>query len=605
MTDSNLGNTTYGYDEVGNLKSVVYPNAIKHQYTYNALNRLDLLIDRSPTNTIINCWKYHTTGADQRTWVEEFDHRTAWYTYDNLGRLKTETVTGSIQDGKNGTVTYGYDSVGNRQTRSSSLSGVTNQAFGYDANDRLNGDQYDSNGNTKSAPVSQPSTLNSQQVLGTDDYDSENRLKQRTGTNGSTVRLVYDGDGNRICEIVAGQIKSYLIDDRNLTGYAQVVEEIVNGSVNHTYTYGLDLISQDQHNAATNSWHASFYAYDGRGTVRFLSDETGAVTDTYTYDAFGTLITATGSTNNRSLYSDEQFDPNLGLYYLRARLMNPLTGRFWTQDSFEGYHDDPKTLHKYVYANVDPISGSDPGGNMTLTEATVTTGIISHLALMSYATLNRDFETDFGSIPDAGVIGITGSSRRVMQVLGKFAGQMSGVTLPPGIGNNSSGFVSVELVFSIASAQLAVFVAPGISVGGGDYVSVSSGVIYNMYNVHSYCGPFFTGTAGPVNGFLGVEGFEGAYGASISRRLGGQSSPVSVSYSNYSLLGFENYPSMHYSLALASGWAASTSALFGGTSLPTIGVSMGIASYWPYAKWKNPEKLQYRQSHKSLGGPSL
>ena len=117
------------------------------------------MIDRSPTNTIINCWKYHTTGAGQRTWVEEFDNRTAWYTYDNLGRLKTEAVTGSIQDGKNGTVTYGYDNVGNRLTRSSSLSGVPNQTLGYDPNDRVTGDTHDNNGNTKSAPVSQPSTI--------------------------------------------------------------------------------------------------------------------------------------------------------------------------------------------------------------------------------------------------------------------------------------------------------------------------------------------------------------------------------------------------------------------------------------------------------------
>jgi RHS repeat-associated protein len=376
VTDANLGNTNYTYDEVGNLKSVAYPNNIKHQYTYNALNRLDLLIDRSPTNTIINCWKYRTTGAGQRTWVEEFDKRTAWYTYDNLGRLKTETVTGSIQDGKNGTVTYGYDNVGNRLTRSSSLPGVTNQALGYDANDRVTGDTHDNNGNTKSAPVSQPSAINSQQVLGTDDYDSENRLKQRTGTNGSVVRLVYDGDGNRICEIVGGQVKSYLIDDRNPTGYAQVVEEIVNGSVNHTYTYGHNLISQDQLDPVTNTWHATFYAYDGRGTVRFLTDETGAVTDTYTYDAFGTLITATGSTNNRYLYSGEQFDPNLGLYYLRARLMNPLTGRFWSMDSYEGDSEDPASLHKYLYANADSVNGMDPSGNMTLTEQIGVSGII-------------------------------------------------------------------------------------------------------------------------------------------------------------------------------------------------------------------------------------
>ena len=218
--------------------------------------------------------------------------------------------------------------MGNRLSRTSSLLGITNQSLSYDANDRLNGDTYDNNGNTRNAPVSQPSTLNSQQLLGTDNYDSENRLTQRTGTTGSNVTLVYDGDGNRVQQTVNGQSTSYLVDDRNPTGYAQVVEEIVNGVVNHIYTYGHDLISQDQVDPATNSWHATFYAYDGHGNVRFLTNESGQVTDTYVYDAFGTLITATGSTNNRYLYTGEQFDPNLGLYYLRARLMNPLTGRF-------------------------------------------------------------------------------------------------------------------------------------------------------------------------------------------------------------------------------------------------------------------------------------
>jgi RHS repeat-associated protein len=363
--------------------------ARKTSMAHNALNRLDLLIDRSPTNTIINCWKYRSTGAGQRTWVEEFDKRTAWYTYDSLGRLKTETVTGSIQDGKNGTVTYGYDNVGNRLTRSSSLSGVTNQTLGYDPNDRLNGDQYDNNGNTKSAPVSQPSTINSQPLLGTDDYDSENRLTQRTGTNGSVVRLVYDGDGNRICEIVDGQIKSYLIDDRNPTGYAQVVEEIVNGVVNHTYTYGHDLISQDQMDPATGAWHASFYAYDGHGNVRFLTNETGAVTDTYVYDAFGTLITATGSTNNRYLYTGEPFDPNLGLDYLRARFMNPLTGRFWSADTYEGNNSDPVSLHKYLYGAIDPTNHIDPSGHdaMTLPGQTLIAGIIASAARSAVITI--------------------------------------------------------------------------------------------------------------------------------------------------------------------------------------------------------------------------
>jgi RHS repeat-associated protein len=162
-----------------------------------------------------------------------------------------------------------------------------------------------------------------------------------------------------------------------------VVEEIVNGSVSHTYTYGHDLISQDQVDPATNSWHATFYAYDGRGTVRFLTNESGQVTDTYVYDAFGTLITATGSTNNRYLYSGEQFDPTLGLYYLRARLMNPLTGRFSSADSYPGDEEDPMSLHKYLYAACSPTNGIDTSGRMTIQEeeeVSAEEGILSGMA---------------------------------------------------------------------------------------------------------------------------------------------------------------------------------------------------------------------------------
>jgi uncharacterized protein RhaS with RHS repeats len=53
-----------------------------------------------------------------------------------------------------------------------------------------------------------------------------------------------------------------------------------------------------------------------------------AVTDTYDYDAFGNKINSTGTTPNNFLYRGEMYDSDLGLYYLRARYYNPLTGRF-------------------------------------------------------------------------------------------------------------------------------------------------------------------------------------------------------------------------------------------------------------------------------------
>jgi len=109
-------------------------------------------------------------------------------------------------------------------------------------------------------------------------------------------------------------------------------------------------------------WTPSFYGYDGSGTVRQLTNSAGAVTDTYEYDAFGNSITISGSTPNHFKYRGEEWDPDLGLYYLRARYMNPLTGRFVSRDPENGMDVDPQTLHKYVYADGDPVNGADPSG---------------------------------------------------------------------------------------------------------------------------------------------------------------------------------------------------------------------------------------------------
>src|SRR5439155_19702972 len=153
-------------------------------------------------------------------------------------------------------------------------------------------------------------------------------------TSHGTTSMVYDGDGNRVKETVGGVATNYLVDTLNPTGLPQVLDETVNGAVTRTYAYGLQRISENQLNGST--WTPSFYGYDGHGNVRFLTNSTGTVTDTYQYDAFGRLIASTGSTPNSFLYSGEQFDGNLGLYYLRARDLNEATGRFRAREPVEG-----------------------------------------------------------------------------------------------------------------------------------------------------------------------------------------------------------------------------------------------------------------------------
>ena len=133
------------------------------------------------------------------------------------------------------------------------------------------------------------------------------------------------------------------------------------------YTRADELISQERDE------RTSYYVYDGHGSVRALADESGNVTDKYVYDAFGNLISSIGSTKNDFLFAGEQFDPVTGLYYLRARYMNPSVGTFISMDSYEGSIDDPVSLHKYLYADANPVMNSDPSGYFTLEDVEIGT----------------------------------------------------------------------------------------------------------------------------------------------------------------------------------------------------------------------------------------
>lgn len=72
-------------------------------------------------------------------------------------------------------------------------------------------------------------------------------------------------------------------------------------------------------------------------------------------------------------------DRELNFYYLRARWMDVATGRFTQSDSYAGHNHDPRSLHKYAYANGNPINGLDPSGYSTLLETSEASNIQSVL----------------------------------------------------------------------------------------------------------------------------------------------------------------------------------------------------------------------------------
>jgi RHS repeat-associated protein len=100
--------------------------------------------------------------------------------------------------------------------------------------------------------------------------------------------------------------------------------------------------------------------------VRYLTDVTGKVTDTYDYDAFGNVVGTTGATANVYRYQGEAFDSETGLYYLRAGYYDPVAGRFLSVDPMAN-----QGQHPYTYAGADPVNGRDPTGTQDIIEYTL------------------------------------------------------------------------------------------------------------------------------------------------------------------------------------------------------------------------------------------
>jgi RHS repeat-associated protein len=116
------------------------------------------------------------------------------------------------------------------------------------------------------------------------------------------------------------------------------------------------------------------------------------------------LLSRTGATDNNYLYTGEQWDNDLGMYFLRARYMEPDKGRFWTQDSFEGNFSEPLRLHKYTYCQNNSINMVDYSGEFGISAGMVFTTVQAGFVLYgSYSTTKNIMA---GNYKEAAVEGV-------------------------------------------------------------------------------------------------------------------------------------------------------------------------------------------------------
>lgn len=346
VTDNASQTTTFTYDAVGNQTQIDYANGLVSNYEYDSLNRITAVTTKDANGNVLSRYAYSLDVTGRRTGLTEQSGRSSTYTYDDVYRLTQESILDPVNGDHNRS--YSYDAVGNRNQ--STVNGTTTD-FSYDDNDRLLSQgafsySYDEEGNLLSESDGATTKTYS--------YNANNKLTGFSdGTN--TIAYQYNPDGIRVNKTLNTVKTNYVVDSNQ--AYAQVIaEQDASDVIGKEYVFGNDLISQ----SAGSEQH--FYHYDSLGTTRDLSDNSGQLSDSYAYEAFGELLNQTGSTDNNYLYTGEQYDAELDNYYLRARYYDQGIGRLTQQDEWTGDFNSPITLNKYVYANSDGVNWTDPSG---------------------------------------------------------------------------------------------------------------------------------------------------------------------------------------------------------------------------------------------------
>ena len=156
-----------------------------------------------------------------------------------------------------------------------------------------------------------------------------------------------------------GQTTNYLQD--SAAGLPVVLQEkVVSQTTASSFMYvpgsTQPLYQTDPTNA--NAW----YHTDAVGSVRAMTNDSGAILNNYTFGAFGQTTDQSETITNSHQFAGEQLDPT-GFYYNRARYYDSSIGRFLGQDSYAGNASDPQSQNLYPYAQNNPVLYNDPSGH--------------------------------------------------------------------------------------------------------------------------------------------------------------------------------------------------------------------------------------------------
>jgi len=313
----------YAFDPVGNIKYRTN-NTLIENFQVNSLNQLTANTNGGKLTVIGTTTSTATNVAVNGTNAARYGDAT--FAATNMPLTTTYTATAS-------------DNYGRHSTNTVTVSLGTNTAFQYDGNGNLTND-----GRRSFA------------------YDDENQLLQVWVANQWFSQFAYDGKMRRRIRYEytwqnSGWVQTnevYYVYDGNLV----IQEQDIYNLPTTTYTRGLDLsgtldgASLPRQGAAPaggiggllsmtlnyqpgplNS-NSMVYHSDGNGNVTMLLNPWQYMVAKYLYDAFGNILSLSGSLANANFYrfSSKEAHPNSGLVYYLYRYYDPHLQRWPNRD---------------------------------------------------------------------------------------------------------------------------------------------------------------------------------------------------------------------------------------------------------------------------------
>lgn len=396
--------TNISYNQNGQMTHIERANSVTTDYTYdpNQAFRLSRILSVNASSTLQDLNYTYDAVGNILTLIDNANtdlKKSATYTYDDLNRLLSASLTYPNHPDKNYTQTFSYDSIGNMTSNSDlgtlnyansnphQLSSYSTRTFLYDnagnmtRNGGINKFSWDYRNRLSNSyeAASENNTYyqydhnNQRFIKWTEDYVFIPPVPQEElMMQGSMMQVEVDG-GEEMDGATSGHWEwQKVAQDKYIENYFE--KDIANNTNAHVFLNNLRLATIKNNNNPT------YFLSDHLSSQNIVTDNSGNISELSDYMPYGKINYEIGSSENEYKFTDKLLDSETNLQYFGARYMDNELGKFISVDpaililhnsqrlkvvtkgELEQLLSNPQNLNSYTYAVNNPVIMEDDNG---------------------------------------------------------------------------------------------------------------------------------------------------------------------------------------------------------------------------------------------------